>query len=73
MTKSDSLSHGSGTINNSNMYDSDFSITTFPPLTSSAQLSSAPYSQWVQASVNTNTCTEFLLQVWKQRGKAQPL
>jgi hypothetical protein len=25
----------------SNMYDSDFSITTFPPLTSSAQLSSA--------------------------------
>jgi hypothetical protein len=32
ITKSDSLSHGSGTINNSNMYDSDFSITTFPPI-----------------------------------------
>jgi hypothetical protein len=42
------------------MYDSDFSITTFP-LTSSA-----PYSG-VKASENTNLHTKFLLQFQKQQ------
>jgi hypothetical protein len=39
-------------------YDSDLAITT----------PSAPYSgYWVWAGVNTNLCTEFLLQVWKHQ------